>query len=611
MLPGNVIEDLATLQDLPKTTHWHAAIGLVLLLFDSTEIIDKAIAHFTQSLELEPLNWVAMQGLAKCYGNKYTMHAEGITWMNNAVLHLPKRDEFSGLEIDLQSSIPYWKLWMGDTEGCLQTSSTIYKNARTMIYGHSTHQDKGILDTIAIYLEVLFQMGRYDDVIELFSELDRTETSEKNTSLWVIFLRLRGGCTDLFDKFGSLAREGGSPTLISFISSSLNRAVKLDATTIKDSDMTELASASVDWLYAYMPQPEDSMMLREKLIAQIDQSSGQNQQSASSVRTRAVVRLATSFYVAAKHAMKVNQSPTGYITRLRELAKRTQANRSATSAVFYTGDVLALWLREHENVGENVWRSLIRPSIRRTLLLLSDADPFNDQLAYTELGQSLFIAGDIHNASIATGISMRPLEDERIAREQARNKTDAQKDNKKLEALADTSNAEQSPTEPTKTLATLDISNEASTGSENQTTNADDKEPHDSTEAHVGSTPDAGEKLESVEPADSKDESHEEINSKYADFWQLWICDGPCDKSTVVYDEFHLCRSCYAAAFCQDCIKLIENDTMPYRTCTKDHEIVRMLPITDDARKMTDALIEKRFEVQQEWLDGLRKEWKL
>ena len=48
---------------------------------------------------------------------------------------------------------------------------------------------------------------------------------------------------------------------------------------------------------------------------------------------------------------------------------------------------------------------------------------------------------------------------------------------------------------------------------------------------------------------------------------------------------------------------------MPFRCCASDHPHVQVLPMIEEAKVMTDALIEKRFEVQQKWLEGLKKVW--
>ena len=108
---------------------------------------------------------------------------------------------------------------------------------------------------------------------------------------------------------------------------------------------------------------------------------------------------------------------------------------------------------------------------------------------------------------------------------------------------------------------------------------------------------------------DESDESAESFNPKYAGFRYRWSCDGPCNTSQSDYAELWFCRVCPDSCFCENCIDLHKREEITARICAVDHPLVRIYPLTDEAREVADALVEKRFEAQQDWLDGLRKDW--
>ena len=92
------------------------------------------------------------------------------------------------------------------------------------------------------------------------------------------------------------------------------------------------------------------------------------------------------------------------------------------------------------------------------------------------------------------------------------------------------------------------------------------------------------------------DKSTVSTDPKYAGFGYLWSYDGPCKSPQQSYAEIHFCRICNVR-FCEKCVQLVQNDEMPFRLCAKDHSFVRVSPMVEGARYVTDALVERRFEV--------------
>lgn len=314
----------------------------------------------------------------------------------------------------------------------------------------------------------------------------------------------------------------------------------------------------------------------ERIVKFIDESNGVNQQSQAWHRTNAAAFLGLIHFDAARSAVKSGRDTSAHITKLEDLAQHTQGSKRYYRAS-YPALVLGMWLHEYAKAEDDVWRACIRPSIRQAFYLLTDEDPWNDQDAYAQLGAALLFAGDIPNASIAIGITMRPLEEQR---QQSVFAHDSQQD----ESV--TPNEEPVPlTESAINFASM---NQDLPGPGHGEAQVSDIAVH-------GAATDISQK--------------KRVNPKYTGFELWWTCDGPCKSSKQSYTELYFCRICNHVCFCDKCLDLVRTNQMPFRRCASDHTHTRMFPVTEEAKRMTDALIDERFEIQQEWLDGLKKIW--
>ena len=89
----------------------------------------------------------------------------------------------------------------------------------------------------------------------------------------------------------------------------------------------------------------------------------------------------------------------------------------------------------------------------------------------------------------------------------------------------------------------------------------------------------------------------------------MWTCDGPCQTPNTSYAELHFCRVCHDVCFCESCVKLVKSDKLPFRKCASDHPHVKVFPMIEEAERITNALVDMKFEPQQAWLEELRKVW--
>lgn len=317
----------------------------------------------------------------------------------------------------------------------------------------------------------------------------------------------------------------------------------------------------------------------QRTVKFIDESNEVYQQSQAWHRTKAAAFLGLIHFDAARSAFKSGIDASGHVTKLEELAQHTQGSKRYYRAS-YPALALGMWLHEYAKTEDDVWRACIRPSITQAFYLLTDEDPWNDQDAYSQLGAALLFAGDIPNASIAIGITMRPLEEQY-----------------------------KPPKQPV-----------FAPGSPQDESVSPNEEPSPVTEIPINSPsmnqglpgPGHGEPQfpDIAEHGAATDVSQEQaVNPKYTGFELLWTCDGPCMSSRQSYTELYFCRICNDVCFCDKCLELVRTNRMPFRRCASDHPHTRMFPVTEEAKRMTDALIDGRFEVQREWLDGLKKIW--
>ena len=92
----------------------------------------------------------------------------------------------------------------------------------------------------------------------------------------------------------------------------------------------------------------------------------------------------------------------------------------------------------------------------------------------------------------------------------------------------------------------------------------------------------------------------------------IWNCDGECRTRKTRYKELHFCEDCWDTCFCENCIVLVREGRLPFRTCSPKHAFVQMYPVAEEMRGVAATFTEPDFklETRKAWLDGLRKAWK-
>lgn len=111
----DVIESIANTEPLQNSYHFYAGIAWILMEADDAIYAERAVEHFQKALELKPGSWVAMEGLARCYGDVFHGFETAIQCMEDARRSLPQTEDF-GVKIYLEARIPGWLLQLGNDQ---------------------------------------------------------------------------------------------------------------------------------------------------------------------------------------------------------------------------------------------------------------------------------------------------------------------------------------------------------------------------------------------------------------------------------------------------------------------------------------------------------------
>ena len=89
-----------------------------------------------------------------------------------------------------------------------------------------------------------------------------------------------------------------------------------------------------------------------------------------------------------------------------------------------------------------------------------------------------------------------------------------------------------------------------------------------------------------------------------------YSCDGSCKTEPTDYKELHACETCIDTLFCEECIKLVRADDLPFRKCNSQHAHSQVYPLPKDQQDVVGHLVEGHIEVHKEWVESLKRQWK-
>jgi len=553
---------------------------------------DDAIEHFEAALTPDSPAWVAMEGLGICYG-VCGEYLKAIDWMQKAIQSVETIPGLEDIAFYMRPSIAAWHQQLGNASQAADSAREAYSASKEFHYGTGTASDDKILQATEQYIEALLEMESYDELGDLILELDSQPTCRQLSLLEVLLQAqypspYQGGLHDKLGLILSIKKEDDDLQEIiqaAVIQSGTRHENEADVGITKGNPFHSnwLRLQAARWNLRWSETPESSMSILETLIEDIHNSDPILQQRQVWLRDRAAGLLSQIYFEAAleedgpasdrpltKHEMTFPES----ISKLSALATHQQGGdyhyRVAYSAMLY-----GIWLRE-KGANEDVWRACFLPSIKHAIFLLTDDDPLNDQDAYCELGTALLLAGDETAASIALGISLKPLADYHDRMASLKFDDDISDSNASSEKADSIAGALVRSYSPRAQVLDIDV-----------TINADCSE------------------------GNNDGASQADFNEKLAGFELRFTCDGPCGRPSRNYKELHFCMFCDDICFCESCVKLLKDEKMPFRICSVEHPLVQVIPFTPEAKDMVDSLVARDFTPQTQWLQELSTTWGL
>lgn len=642
-LDVDTLESLSTMVAVPESAHYFVGLARSMMEANQEPHTRRAIQHFEKALELLPGGWVAKEGLARCYGENLKQYKIATRWMEDAIQDLPQTDDFQGIDLDLKTSMSDWVFHLGDNEESMKIARDAFEGSKALIFGTDSASDSRLLRVVVQYFQALYRTTRYDATLELIHDLDSRKTYQPETSLLTAFIQNyedTSSSNDFFEKIGVIAHALANEKAYRFLDSVLVKAVNLTNANVREDSPIWLALQVGKWQYQYAKDQRESVTMLENIVTLVDQGDETVQQDQSWYRSAAARFLSLIYFDLAKEKRGSGDDASQIIAKLSRLAQSRRASenhyRASDSAL-----ILGFWLREYDGAEQDEWRACVRPSVKQALYLLSDDDPLNDQVAYYQLGQALWAAGDILNGKIAYGVTVRPLEDRRrkLAKEGESQDPSSIDNDERTSAVDLDVDEQQTKTEGStgkKTSINTDKEEKSQTQNEDSLKSGkNDNNDDDNTALSTGqidkgrhiAEQDRGKNEESKDHVNEDEEAkgrvsedekenddesieHEDANPKYQGFLDyFWFCDGPCDTPKSDYAELWFCRVCGQSCFCEKCIDLHRRDEIRIRNCASDHPLVCVYPMVPEAIELTDALIERRFDKQQKWLEQIRKAW--
>jgi tetratricopeptide (TPR) repeat protein len=324
-------------------------------------------------------------------------------------------------------------------------------------------------------------------------------------------------------------------------------------------------------------------------------------------RILAAIQLSLRYFDQAITAGKGTVEADISIHKLENLSKQRATDAPNLTAekvpfVFSTRDttlVLGLLYRLFGNKKEA--RECFKAHISLAIDLLTDEDPSNDWQGFMKLADIFNFADDMVNLDASYSLLGPRAEDLDDGEGEEEEDEGVEEE---IEEGAEPSSTE-GPSKPE--------SEDAETSEGNKKENAE--------------TAEADKKEEDERPKGEDKKNEDDLEGDMG-----YTCDGPCEvkihnshpsirliQMTNTYvsqrewskpDPLHMCRYCLNIAFCEDCIKLLKNDKLPYMICNPKHEFYDVPKVTKRLSK--GMVLYKGKEVPiGGWLNGLRKEWGL
>ena len=532
--------------------------------------------EFSISIKMDDQNSAALEGMAFCYRRRKD-YLSAIEWEYKALAVLPKESTLK--KTRLLQQISKLKTRLEDRDGAIEASLAAYS---------LSPQDN---DTSIAYLSALENNFEFQAILDFAAKLETQDSAREGENM-LTFLFMESW-ERAYGIIGNAARRLGKidsveqPMRVALAAAERRKSTR--GLPLSESAIYSCLLGWAGFLDSYAYKMDEAIEVYETTLESLPKRTT----SAESLGPRIWIKdsLCQLYYHKAKAAECAGTHFGDWVCKLEGLAKVSNAKDvEDVSASEDSSLMLGLWYRLHGR--EQEAKSCFRTQVLNGIDNLTDDDPENDLFGYMTLAVTLLKAGDRENAGAAFAVTTAPLDrlkEKRRAAQKASGKDEASKE---------------------KTIRVPLHSTDAASFTEPLTSSMEKSDPEERT--HVTNN-DAD--ANAIAPDDKLDAGSAEMTTQIKPSDDLltiftWSCDGACRRPVEDWQEVHFCEICTGyTCFCDECVKLVQNGTLPFRKCDASHTFFRGYPLSEEVRDVATVRREGKILPRTEWLEGLRKEW--
>ena len=558
---------LAEYGNFEENAYWHRRLAEI---YRGAAYINAAIKEFSISIKMDDQSTAALEGMAFCYEDRRD-YLSALEWEYKALAVLP--EESTVEKARLLGRISMLRTLLDDKDGAIETSHAAYS---------LSPQDT---DASIDYLAALENNFEFQAILDFAAKLETQDSArEGENMLTCLFVESWGRAHDIIGK--AARRLGRIDSVERPMRDALAAAERRRSTRGLPSDESAIYDCFLGWavfLNRYASKMDQAIEVYETILERLQNGTI----SAGPWGARWIKdSLCQLYYDKAKAAECTGTPFDDWVLKLEGLAKASNAKDvvdvSASAAL-----MLGLWYRHHGR--EQEAKSCFRAQILNGIDTLTDDDPKNDISGYMTLAVTLLKAGDRENAGAAFAVTTAPL-DRLKEQKRAARKASGENDISKEKTIKVPLHS----TDPASVMKSLTFSTERAVPEEESRITTNDAD------------------CDKVAPDDNVDTDTAEMTTQVKRTVDLftWSCDGQCSRQVEDWQEVHFCEICTEyTCFCEECVKLVKNGTLPFRKCDGSHTFYKGYPLSEDMRDVATVRTEGKVLPRTEWLEALRKEW--
>ena len=568
---------LAEYGNFEQNAYWHRRLAKI---YRDAGYINAATKEFSISIKMNGQDYAALEGMAFCYEQRKD-YLSAIEWEYKALAVAP--NESSVEKAELLQQISRWKNLLEDKDGAIESSHAAY-----LLSPQDTN-------TSINYLSALENNSEFQAILDFAAKLEKSDSArEAENMLTCLFVESWGRAHDMI---GNAARRLGridsveQPMRDAIAAAERRKSIPglpLSEPAIHE-NLYDCLLGWANFLNMYAYRMDEAIEVYETTLDRFSKRKTSSEYWNPSMWIKD--SLCQLYYHKAKAAERVGIHFDDWVFKLEGLAKASNAKDvQDVSASEDSSLMLGLWYRHHGR--EQEAKSCFRTRILNGIDTLTDDDPENDLYGYMTLAATLLKAGDRVNAGAAFAVTTGPLDrlkEKRRAAPKASGGDETSKEKTTRESFHSTD------------LATLN---------ESLTSSMEKSDPKEKTRV-TSDDADAN----AVAPDDKVDTDSAEMTTqiKQSDDLSMtftWSCDGACRRQVEDWQEVHFCEICSGfTCFCEVCVELVKNGTLPFRRCDSSHTFFRGYPLSEEVRDVATVRVEGKVLPRTEWLEALRREW--